>query len=312
MLPCTRRNRASRSDARPLAGGRGRRIRDVCSPRGPGIALASRPGSPTIKPDMRLRLYHHPDGTRVAYRERGAGPALALIHSAMLSHKEWEPSVEQLAAHFRVVLPDLPLHGDSEDSPKHPYTLDWFAEVLGGFAADVLGPSPLIGGSRRRRRGRAAGRRKQTNQAQAARADVKPSARPTRARPLALGLARGDDGRRDPRDRPPRRLRDAHRLQSRARFAAVRTRQPRRARSAAPRLRRRSRQRRPGPLVGEVRPRLAERGARGSARAVSAPGHARAAAVGRSGSPAPDRHAPRPRCACSPTRSCGCCRAPAF
>jgi pimeloyl-ACP methyl ester carboxylesterase len=95
---------------------------------------------------MRLRLYHHPDGTRVAYRERGAGPALALIHSAMLSHKEWEPSVEQLSAHFRVVLPDLPLHGDSEDSPSHPYTPDWFAEVLGGFVADVLGPSPLIGG----------------------------------------------------------------------------------------------------------------------------------------------------------------------
>ena len=63
----------------------------------------------------------------------------------MLSHKEWEPSVEQLSAHFRVVLPDLPLHGDSEESPVHPYTLDWFAEVLGGFAADVLGPSPLIG-----------------------------------------------------------------------------------------------------------------------------------------------------------------------
>jgi pimeloyl-ACP methyl ester carboxylesterase len=95
---------------------------------------------------MRLRLYHHPDGTRVAYREIGAGPPLALVHSAMLSHKEWEPAVEQLSDRFRVVLPDMPLHGDSEDSPSHPYTLDWFAEVLGGFAADVLGPSPLIGG----------------------------------------------------------------------------------------------------------------------------------------------------------------------
>jgi pimeloyl-ACP methyl ester carboxylesterase len=95
---------------------------------------------------MRLRLYHHPDGTRVAYRERGAGPPLALIHSAMLSHKEWEPAVEQLADRFRVVLPDLPLHGDSEDNPSHPYTLDWFADVLGGFSADVLGPRPLIGG----------------------------------------------------------------------------------------------------------------------------------------------------------------------
>ncbi len=82
----------------------------------------------------------------MAYRELGAGPPLALLHSAMLSHKEWEPMVEHLADRFRVVLPDLPLHGDSEDRPRHPYTLDWFAEVMAGFAADVLGPRPLIGG----------------------------------------------------------------------------------------------------------------------------------------------------------------------
>jgi pimeloyl-ACP methyl ester carboxylesterase len=100
---------------------------------------------PTIA-KMRLRLYHHPDGARVAYREFGAGPPLALLHSAMLSHKEWEPAVEQLADRFRVVLPDLPLHGDSENSSSHPYTLDWFAEVMSGFAADVLGPRPLIAG----------------------------------------------------------------------------------------------------------------------------------------------------------------------
>ena len=54
---------------------------------------------------MRLRLYHHADGARVAYRELGAGPALALFHSALLSHREWEPAVEQLSDRFRVVLP---------------------------------------------------------------------------------------------------------------------------------------------------------------------------------------------------------------
>jgi pimeloyl-ACP methyl ester carboxylesterase len=95
---------------------------------------------------MRLRLYHHPDGARVAYRELGAGPPLALLHSALLSHMEWEPAVEQLADRFRVVLPDLPLHGDSENNPRHPYTLDWFAEVLGGFVAEVLGPRPRLAG----------------------------------------------------------------------------------------------------------------------------------------------------------------------
>jgi pimeloyl-ACP methyl ester carboxylesterase len=76
----------------------------------------------------------------------GAGRPLALVHSGLLSHKEWEPAVEGLAERFRVVLPDLPLHGDSEDRPRHPYTLDWFAEVLAGFSAEVLGPRPLIAG----------------------------------------------------------------------------------------------------------------------------------------------------------------------
>jgi pimeloyl-ACP methyl ester carboxylesterase len=82
----------------------------------------------------------------VAYREAGTGPARALLHSGMLSHKEWEPAVEQLSHRFRVVLPDLPLHGDSEQRPRHPYTLDWFAEVMAGFSDEVLGPRPLMAG----------------------------------------------------------------------------------------------------------------------------------------------------------------------
>ena len=95
---------------------------------------------------MRLRLFHHHDGARVAYREAGTGPALALLHSATLSHKEFEPVVEHLSDRFRVVLPDLPLHGDSEDRPRHPYSPEWFAEVMGAFCAEVCGPRPLVGG----------------------------------------------------------------------------------------------------------------------------------------------------------------------
>jgi pimeloyl-ACP methyl ester carboxylesterase len=95
---------------------------------------------------VRLRLYHHSDGARVAYREVGAGPPLALLHAGLLSHREWEPVVGRLAERHRVVIPDLPLHGDSEDRPRHPYTIDWFAEVMSGFADDVLGPHPLVVG----------------------------------------------------------------------------------------------------------------------------------------------------------------------
>ena len=95
---------------------------------------------------MRLRLWHAPDGTRVAYREVGTGPPLALLHSVGLSHRELEPVAEDLSFRFRVILPDLPLHGDSEDRPRHPYTLDWFADVMSAFAREVCGASPLVGG----------------------------------------------------------------------------------------------------------------------------------------------------------------------
>jgi pimeloyl-ACP methyl ester carboxylesterase len=95
---------------------------------------------------MRLRLYHHPDGARVAYRESGAGPPLVLLHSLGLSHREWEPVVAPLSERFRVVLPDLPLHGDSEDRPRHPYTPDWLADVISGFAREVGGTAPLLAG----------------------------------------------------------------------------------------------------------------------------------------------------------------------
>lgn len=95
---------------------------------------------------MRLRLYHHRDGARVAYRETGAGPALVMLHSLGLSHREWEPVVEALEGRFRVVLPDLPLHGDSEDRPRHPYTAEWLTEVLAGFCYEEVGPRPLLVG----------------------------------------------------------------------------------------------------------------------------------------------------------------------
>jgi len=95
---------------------------------------------------MRLRLHHHHDGARVAYREGGTGPPLVLLHSLGLSHREWEPVVETLAERFRVILPDLPLHGDSEDRPRHSYTPAWLTEVITGFCAEVAGPRPLVAG----------------------------------------------------------------------------------------------------------------------------------------------------------------------
>jgi pimeloyl-ACP methyl ester carboxylesterase len=96
--------------------------------------------------NLRLRLYHHPDGARIAYREAGTGPAIALLHSAGLTHREWEPVVGELSDRMRLVLPDLPLHGDSEDRPRHPYSPGWTLEVLVGFLRETCGPRPVVGG----------------------------------------------------------------------------------------------------------------------------------------------------------------------
>ncbi|HVS29056.1 MAG TPA: alpha/beta hydrolase [Solirubrobacteraceae bacterium] len=95
---------------------------------------------------MKLRLYHHPDGARVAYRETGTGPPLGLLHSIGLSYREWEPVVDALAHRFRLILPDLPLHGASEDGPDYPYTPAWLTDVIAGFCRETLGAHPLVGG----------------------------------------------------------------------------------------------------------------------------------------------------------------------
>jgi pimeloyl-ACP methyl ester carboxylesterase len=95
---------------------------------------------------VRLRLFHAADGTRVAYREQGTGPGLVLLHSLGLTHREWAPVAEFLDHRFRVVLPDLPAHGDSEDRPHHPYTVEWLAATMAAFCVEVAGARPIVGG----------------------------------------------------------------------------------------------------------------------------------------------------------------------
>ena len=96
---------------------------------------------------MKLRLYHHPDGARVAYRETGHRPgprAAALARCSAIASSSRSSRIWRLAT--ALILPDLPLHGDSEDRPRHPYTLDWLAEVIAAFCVETAGPRPLVAG----------------------------------------------------------------------------------------------------------------------------------------------------------------------
>ena len=95
--------------------------------------------SPTCFP-VRLRLYHHSDGARVAYRETGTGPGLVLLHSLGLSHREWEPIVAPLAGRFVSCSPTFRCTG----TPKTALGIRnrrWLAEVIAGFCREVGGPA---------------------------------------------------------------------------------------------------------------------------------------------------------------------------
>ena len=153
---------------------------------------------------VKLRLYHHPDGARIAYREAGTGPPLALLHSKGLSHREFEPVVDELSHRLRVVLPDLPLHGGLRGPPAasvHAGVADGGARRLP--ARDVRAAS-IRGRPRGRRAARAAG-------------GIARGAGPRAARAAAEPDARATGGRRSRADRPRcRPLRRGARLRPRA------------------------------------------------------------------------------------------------
>ncbi len=51
---------------------------------------------------------------KLAYEVGGSGPDLILLHPFPLSRRFWDGVVPELASRYRVVLPDLRAHGDSE------------------------------------------------------------------------------------------------------------------------------------------------------------------------------------------------------
>ncbi len=59
----------------------------------------------------------------------GSGPAVVLLHPFPLSHRFWGAVVPHLATRYRVVLPDLRAHGDSEAGDR-PVTMAKLADDL--------------------------------------------------------------------------------------------------------------------------------------------------------------------------------------
>ncbi|MBF8754122.1 alpha/beta fold hydrolase [Pseudomonas guariconensis] len=65
------------------------------------------------------------DGARMSYVDQGQGFPVLLGHSYLWSAAMWQPQIEALSKHYRVIVPELWGHGDSEAPP--PTTTDMSA-----------------------------------------------------------------------------------------------------------------------------------------------------------------------------------------
>ncbi|HKY47193.1 MAG TPA: alpha/beta hydrolase [Acidimicrobiia bacterium] len=79
-------------------------------------------------------------GQRIAYREKGEGPSLVLLHGWPLDSREWWRQLDGLSDEFRVVALDAPGAGQSSDPPETSKLRDW-ADWLAGFI-EVLNLAP--------------------------------------------------------------------------------------------------------------------------------------------------------------------------
>lgn len=82
-------------------------------------------------------------GGRMVWRLWGEGPPLVLLHGAFGSWTHWLRNVEGLARHFRVIAPDMPGYGDS-DEPPQPYSPESLADIISaGLDAILPAPAPF-------------------------------------------------------------------------------------------------------------------------------------------------------------------------
>lgn len=99
----------------------------------------------TLKTLQRSELGH---GAQGHWAGRAGGELLVLIHGVGMSADAWAPQIEALGEHYRLLLLDMPGHGQSQALPisdaQLPDYVQWVASViadLGAGAVSVAGHS---------------------------------------------------------------------------------------------------------------------------------------------------------------------------
>lgn len=87
------------------------------------------------------------DGTRIAYRATGSGPALLLLAGQANDHRWWDGVRGDFEPHFRVITFDYRGVGDS-DSPENGYSTPGFADdAVSVLDAEGVGSAHVYGTS---------------------------------------------------------------------------------------------------------------------------------------------------------------------
>lgn len=86
------------------------------------------------------------DGSKIHYKSYGKGKeALVLVHGWGCNLNHWRDQIPDLAKRNRVIVLDLPGHGES-DKPQIPYTMDLFANAVDAVLRDAKVEKAVVAG----------------------------------------------------------------------------------------------------------------------------------------------------------------------
>jgi pimeloyl-ACP methyl ester carboxylesterase len=85
------------------------------------------------------------NGIEVFFKESGTGQPLILLHGATDTHRLWDPHIQELAGHFRVITPDSRGHGLTFN-PYRELSYRIMADDLAGFIQELNLNKPFVFG----------------------------------------------------------------------------------------------------------------------------------------------------------------------
>ena len=77
------------------------------------------------------------DGVNIHFAIDGRGPDLLLLHANYANLIDWNPWVDQLKKHFRVIRIDIPGHGLTEADPSNDYSMQRTVFLLENFLNEL-------------------------------------------------------------------------------------------------------------------------------------------------------------------------------